>query len=979
MDGPWKKQLESAIEGGRNVNFVNEATGKTILHDACAECSLEVVAFLLRSGADPSIVTRQNRSTLYYAALNKDPRVSERILAFSDDPDARLVARDNQQMTPFDMACLNANGATAQWLYSQYPKKELEKSRTLDPTHRTALHLLLTGSTVSDQQLLDLNAFIKVIMKARPSYIWRRDAEGRTPLAVHIENHFRDAILQTFHVVLANLSSAQDVDTALHMVVNRKAKRKAPYEPEKWLVLQRLCIQPRYSKFLPAIIPFISDRTIFAQDPSGRSILHWFALYGHTTSFVENMVDLWRDYDKPLKNWAHPLGFDVPHPTTYGNKGSFYSELCWSSLLHRESVLSAAKSLAGKTTEAHSPESHLRIFDNNKDTPLHIAAKYNNFKAVEKLEFLFPGEGKSWKDGNGRSALHVAALNDSAATIPYLVKVAHCDVEERDNEGYTPLMLALREKKDAAVSVLNQLKATCQDLSSSDGSTSIEQLKEEYDRHVEEQKALKEERRKARLAAQEEEEEEDVDTEDELEVKDDKAGNDTNHNDNDNGSDSGGSVNSMEEHDSGDEITSPISNGIFRPKIKLDSEYDEEMKESPKPIILTPSTQAPVRPANGRPMLTRKPRVQITPTDDYSHSSDEDETSSTESMEIHSDSAESPPASPRSSDSNASPRSPEPSPKKTGSSSSSSNSSPEISAMDDRQKAELERRVRELEELLAAAERTHQEQIKEKEKNVIELRSLVKEQEDALNFSREELESSKLRHSSNGDELARSKEDNTRIQVEVDRLSNELSTSQKERENLKQDLEKIQTENMEMKEQLERLKSELESSKAENENLELSQSKLVESKVSQLNGELTQQSSQLDALKQEKAHLEQSLSSSTAEIKRLESSSKQQSDTIELLQQELDQTKSALSSSQSAVYAQEAQSSIDALGSDADHLIKSSRHARSQALQLVSKEASSSYGIVTAGIWILILLGALFALMNLFPAPSSRPLNYHFS
>lgn len=574
----WKKALESAVEGGRDVNVTQPETGKTILHDACAECSFEVVCSLLRLGANPAINSRANRNMLHYAALNGDPRVMQRVMAFTPDPLSSLLQRDNQQMTPFDIACISAKVETAKWLFSQYPKREMDKTIEVDPMHRTTLHLLLTGTAVpSDMD--SLNQFIVEIMKKRPKYNWVRDEEQRTPLRVHVEMHHKDGVLSTFDTVLSALSSPKKADTALYMLFNPKVSPNGPYQPRKWLLLQRLCTEPMFIKFMPAAIPFVSDSVLFAHDPSGRSILHWFALYGHTGPFMQKLLDVRDELPERSKTAdSKPFGINIPTPTELQSQVAFFNKCCWITLFGRSSIAAALASMKGRTNETPHPDDKLRIFDNNQDSPLHVAAKYNNSTAIVQFEQVLPGEGKSWKDADGRSALHVAAIHDAASAIVHLVHVTKCELEAKDSAGYTALMLALKEKKIFAVNALRQLNAVSEGVTSADG-TDIASLVQSYQEHIAERAKIKAEKRAARLRGEEEEEEEDDDEEAagsgnedaESQGDEDETGSVVSHGSE--GSESGGSSGSVEIHsDNEDNGPKPF----LQPRIKLDCDYDEE-------------------------------------------------------------------------------------------------------------------------------------------------------------------------------------------------------------------------------------------------------------------------------------------------------------------------------------------------------------------------------------------------------------------
>lgn len=63
-DGGYLKEVQSIVEGGGNVNWQMQPSGLTVLMAATSGGHIEVVKFLLKSGADPSIRDAYGRTAL---------------------------------------------------------------------------------------------------------------------------------------------------------------------------------------------------------------------------------------------------------------------------------------------------------------------------------------------------------------------------------------------------------------------------------------------------------------------------------------------------------------------------------------------------------------------------------------------------------------------------------------------------------------------------------------------------------------------------------------------------------------------------------------------------------------------------------------------------------------------------------------------------------------------------------------------------
>eukprot|EP00003_Mantamonas_plastica_P022278 TRINITY_DN3752_c1_g2_i1.p1 TRINITY_DN3752_c1_g2~~TRINITY_DN3752_c1_g2_i1.p1 ORF type:complete len:357 (+),score=113.29 TRINITY_DN3752_c1_g2_i1:824-1894(+) len=97
--------------------------------------------------------------------------------------------------------------------------------------------------------------------------------------------------------------------------------------------------------------------------------------------------------------------------------------------------LEALKCFASKCNEA------LHDVVGEGGLPLHVACRLGNIGAVKLL--LEHGCDPNARDEGGRSSLHVAIGEERRQVITTLLESGKCEVEERDGDGMTPLMMAL--------------------------------------------------------------------------------------------------------------------------------------------------------------------------------------------------------------------------------------------------------------------------------------------------------------------------------------------------------------------------------------------------------------------------------------------------------------------------------------------------------------------------------------------------------
>jgi serine/threonine protein kinase len=96
------------------------------------------------------------------------------------------------------------------------------------------------------------------------------------------------------------------------------------------------------------------------------------------------------------------------------------------------------------------PGADITIPDKEGNYPVHIAATNNDRMSLEyllEINRYKPRFSESTMDGEGHTALHICVLRNNPETLEYLL-TQNFNVDMRDREGRTPLMLALAQRAD---------------------------------------------------------------------------------------------------------------------------------------------------------------------------------------------------------------------------------------------------------------------------------------------------------------------------------------------------------------------------------------------------------------------------------------------------------------------------------------------------------------------------------------------------
>ncbi len=103
----------------------------------------------------------------------------------------------------------------------------------------------------------------------------------------------------------------------------------------------------------------------------------------------------------------------------------------------------------------------------NKSTPLMIAIKKHRMDCIELLAESEPTM-LTRRDGHERTVLHHAALSSNHEALRFLIEDCHCDVNLKDTEGKTPLMVSAAKGDLYACKLLACPKITDDDISTTD-------------------------------------------------------------------------------------------------------------------------------------------------------------------------------------------------------------------------------------------------------------------------------------------------------------------------------------------------------------------------------------------------------------------------------------------------------------------------------------------------------------------------------
>jgi ankyrin repeat protein len=194
--------------------------------------------------------------------------------------------------------------------------------------------------------------------------------------------------------------------------------------------------------------------------PKGRTRLHYAAYTGDLVR-IRALVKAGADINALDYTGATPLMWacgtsheDAAHLLLdLGADGTIRKDKYGTSALHfacHEGFVSVIRRLVEMGAD-------INALDNNGSTPLVIAC-ISGHEAAAFLLLHLGADGKTWKDGDGRSALYWACMEGLVSVIRRLVDMG-ADINQQDNDGITPLIWACESGKEAMAHLLLEFGA----------------------------------------------------------------------------------------------------------------------------------------------------------------------------------------------------------------------------------------------------------------------------------------------------------------------------------------------------------------------------------------------------------------------------------------------------------------------------------------------------------------------------------------
>ncbi|KAK6519990.1 hypothetical protein TWF506_000283 [Arthrobotrys conoides] len=239
-----------------------------------------------------------------------------------------------------------------------------------------------------------------------------RNSDGRTPLHLAAENGHHGSISPLIKLGADNLAKDSSGRTPLHLAAESGALES----------IRALIDSTAPADSTTLVDSSLLRKAVATKDDSGQTPLHLAAKNGHLESLdvlaKANIVDVLEEDN---------FGQTPLHLAVLGDHSKVVERLCE---LEKEIVA------RGKGSQ----------------TPLHLAAKSGHLKSLRiliksnKLQVMA-------KDSFGRTPLHVAVINGNLEIVRDLVE-AGAGVSTEDENGVSPIALAIRENSSDALSIL---------------------------------------------------------------------------------------------------------------------------------------------------------------------------------------------------------------------------------------------------------------------------------------------------------------------------------------------------------------------------------------------------------------------------------------------------------------------------------------------------------------------------------------------
>jgi ankyrin repeat protein len=439
--GNGKDQLEMfkiLIEQHHANISVKDKNGDTPLHLVAQYGSLGLVEYLItQTNIDVKVLNNDGKTPLHCAAKMFGKDQLEVFKTLFEQHRANMSVKDQNGDTPFHLAAQFGSFKLVEFLV----KGEQHYVKVLNNDGKTPLHLAAKNHRKGQLKIF------QILFEQHHANISAKDNNGNSLL--HLAAQSGSLAIVTYLTKQGkNYVEVQNIygKTPLHFAAKMHAKHQ--------LEVFKTIIEQHHAN-------------ISAKDRNGDTPLHLAAQYGGL-NLVEFLV-------KQEKHDFNVLNNDGKTPLHLVAKNRRKDQLeIFQMLFEQNHANKSAKDNNGNTLLHFAAQSgsleivkyltkqeniDFNILNNDGKTPLHYAARVCGENQLEIFETLFEQHraNVSVKDKNGDTPLHLVAQYGSLKLVEFLVKQEQNDIKVLNNDGKTPLHFAAKNKSKDRLEVFKTL------------------------------------------------------------------------------------------------------------------------------------------------------------------------------------------------------------------------------------------------------------------------------------------------------------------------------------------------------------------------------------------------------------------------------------------------------------------------------------------------------------------------------------------
>ncbi|XP_033737356.1 transient receptor potential cation channel subfamily A member 1-like isoform X2 [Pecten maximus] len=471
--------VEFIVTSGADINLQNK-NGDTALHVAVGGDHTDVIGYLLKQSASTTILNEVFMAPIHLAVDGGKTKALETLLKFSA---VDVILPGEGGFTPLHYSALRDSDECAKLLLQYGARPCVTCSHGFYPIH-------VAAKSAAAKTLEVLIKHVENLGYTREQVLSFTDKANNMPLHAAVNGGHIEAVRVCIAAGAAVDAQQEDKSTPLHFACAQGSveliKIMQELQPDRFSTALRTCDVLKMTPLHRAtlfnhvnVVEYLLKQgaDIDAQDSQDRTPLLIAASKGcwrTVQCLMVNNVSVAKT-DRKNRNFLHlAIKFG-------GRLNEFGAEL----LKDVKNLLNEKDDYGCTPLHYASREGHLVAIDdlislgahinpknNNKQSPLHFAARYGRYNTCRRL--LDSPQGANIineTDGDGLSALNLASLNGHTKIIHLLMeKGAYVT---RDHEGNSPLHMAAANGYTKTIKILLGVHSNLLDLTNNHGETAL--------------------------------------------------------------------------------------------------------------------------------------------------------------------------------------------------------------------------------------------------------------------------------------------------------------------------------------------------------------------------------------------------------------------------------------------------------------------------------------------------------------------------